>query len=86
MRCASCRFENPDGMKFCEECGTKLVRASPSCGREVRPTAKCCGEYSTALWTVSPYQEALVKPGGEWKSKSRMITFILSGCLQKAGL
>jgi hypothetical protein len=75
MRCASCGFENPDGMKFCEECGTKLVRASPSGGREVRPTAKFCGEYSTTLWTAGPYEETLVKPGGEWKSKSRMVTF-----------
>src|SRR5262249_24509041 len=27
----------------------KLVRACPSCGREVRPTARFCGECGTAL-------------------------------------
>ena len=49
MHCASCGFENPEGMKFCEECGTKLVRACPSCGYEVRPSAKFCGACGTPL-------------------------------------
>src|SRR5919108_2713673 len=49
MQCASCGFENPEGLKFCEECGTKLVRVCPSCGQQVRPTAKFCGKCGTAL-------------------------------------
>jgi class 3 adenylate cyclase len=49
MRCASCSFENPQGLKFCEECGTRLPRVCPGCGRQVRPTAKFCGECGTAL-------------------------------------
>src|SRR5712692_4531809 len=49
MRCPSCGVENPEGMKFCEECGTKLVRVCPSCGQQVRPTAKFCGECGTTL-------------------------------------
>src|SRR5215510_8467355 len=49
MHCASCGFENPEGLKFCEECGTKLVRACPNCGQQVRPTAKFCGACGTAL-------------------------------------
>ena len=49
MRCESCGFANPEGKKFCEECGTKLVRVCPSCGAEVRPAAKFCGECGTPL-------------------------------------
>src|SRR5262249_29060436 len=49
MRCESCRFENPEGKKFCEECGVKLVQACPSCGVEVRPSAKFCGDCGTPL-------------------------------------
>jgi class 3 adenylate cyclase len=49
MRCASCGFENPEGMKFCEECGTQLLRVCPSCGQQVRPTAKFCGDCGTTL-------------------------------------
>jgi hypothetical protein len=26
MRCAGCGFDNPNGMKFCGECGTALTR------------------------------------------------------------
>jgi Double zinc ribbon/Adenylate and Guanylate cyclase catalytic domain len=49
MRCSACGFENPEELKFCEECGATLVRACPSCGRGVRPTAKFCGECGTSL-------------------------------------
>ncbi len=49
MRCASCGFANPEEKKFCEECGTKLVRVCPSCGAEVRPAAKFCGDCGTPL-------------------------------------
>jgi class 3 adenylate cyclase len=49
MQCQRCGFENTEGLKFCEDCGTKLGRACPGCGREVRPTAKFCGECGTAL-------------------------------------
>src|SRR5262249_31695211 len=51
MRCASCGFENPEGAKFCEECGASCVRLCPSCGRQARPTAKFCPECGTALKT-----------------------------------
>jgi class 3 adenylate cyclase len=49
MRCSSCGFENPEGMKFCGECGTKLAHVCPSCGHELRPTAELCGKCGTAL-------------------------------------
>jgi hypothetical protein len=49
MRCTSCGFENPEGKKFCEECGAKFALACPSCGAEVRPGAKFCGDCGTAL-------------------------------------
>src|SRR5215831_16524284 len=52
MHCPSCGFENPEGLKFCEDCGTKLVRACPTCGQQVRPTAKFCGECGTTLATA----------------------------------
>src|SRR5215831_1490094 len=49
MRCGSCSFENPEGKKYCEECGTKLVHVCSSCGTEVRPTAKFCGDCGESL-------------------------------------
>src|SRR5262245_10025374 len=51
MRCTSCGVENPEGAKFCEECGASFVRLCPSCGQQVRPAAKFCPECGTALKT-----------------------------------
>src|SRR5262245_31569079 len=52
MHCPSCGFANTEGLKFCEECGTTLVRACPHCGQQVRPSAKFCGECGTTLATA----------------------------------
>lgn len=49
MRCASCGFENPEGQKFCNECGTSLTRRCAQCGFENAPQAKFCGECGTPL-------------------------------------
>ena len=55
MRCASCGLENPEGTKFCEECGSKFIQACPGCGREVKPTAKFCGECGAPLTIPVPH-------------------------------
>src|SRR4029453_9316345 len=49
MRCASCGFENPEGAKFCNQCGTSLKRPCAQCGFENAPPAQFCGECGTLL-------------------------------------
>src|SRR5690348_14682756 len=49
MRCPSCGFENPEGGKFCHECGTALQSRCPQCEAENPPLAKFCGACGTAL-------------------------------------
>src|SRR4029453_3572809 len=49
MRCASCGFANPEGMRFCEACGIELGQVCPSCGQEVTPSANFCGKCGTRL-------------------------------------
>ena len=44
MKCPKCETENPDGMKFCVECGKKLEIRCPKCGFGNSPTFKFCGE------------------------------------------
>ena len=49
MHCSRCGAENPDRAKFCEECGSPLMRRCPSCDTENSPTAKFCIECAKPL-------------------------------------
>jgi hypothetical protein len=49
MRCPACAFENPNGTKFCGECGAPLKSKCASCGFENAPAMKFCGECGAAL-------------------------------------
>ncbi|HEY0553003.1 MAG TPA: adenylate/guanylate cyclase domain-containing protein, partial [Thermoanaerobaculia bacterium] len=53
MKCSQCQFENPAGLKFCGQCGTRLTAACPQCGTEAQPGFKFCGECGTPL-AVAP--------------------------------
>ncbi len=49
MLCAKCSTENPDGLKFCNECGAAFGTLCASCGFENAPGAKFCGQCGTPL-------------------------------------
>ena len=49
MRCASCGFENPEGMNFCGKCATSLKSRCSQCGFENPPGFKFCGACATPL-------------------------------------
>ena len=49
MQCPNCQFENPEGIKFCGECGAKLERLCPSCNSSSPPNFKFCGECGHKL-------------------------------------
>src|SRR5215510_3299543 len=49
MHCPSCGFENPEGVKFCHECGVPLQNRCPRCGSENPLPAKFCGECGSSL-------------------------------------
>jgi class 3 adenylate cyclase/tetratricopeptide (TPR) repeat protein len=49
MRCSQCRFENREGVRFCEECGAKLELICAACGAAVPPGRKFCGSCGQAL-------------------------------------
>ncbi len=44
MKCAKCQTDNPEGMKFCGGCGTKLERVCPNCNFSNPPQFRFCGE------------------------------------------
>jgi class 3 adenylate cyclase/tetratricopeptide (TPR) repeat protein len=49
MRCSSCGFENPAGMKFCGQCTAPLAPVCPTCGFENPPGFKFCGQCTASL-------------------------------------
>jgi class 3 adenylate cyclase len=49
MRCPSCGFENPEGLKFCGECGSPLAARCPQCGFANPPRFKFCGDCGAPL-------------------------------------
>src|ERR1700732_3364012 len=53
MRCSSCGFENPDGVKFCNECAAPFPRICASCGFANPPAAKFCSECA-APFSAAP--------------------------------
>jgi predicted nucleic acid-binding Zn ribbon protein len=47
-RCPNCGYKNPEGVKFCQECGAPLdsggVKHCTSCGAELPAGTRFCGE------------------------------------------
>jgi hypothetical protein len=44
MHCPRCGFENPEGLKFCGECGTAVTAPCPTCGSADLPRFQFCGD------------------------------------------
>jgi len=53
MKCPKCQFENPEGAKFCVECGSKLEMPCPACGFANLPGFKFCAECGKKLAPIS---------------------------------
>lgn len=49
MQCPTCRFDNPEGAKFCNECGGRLELACPSCAKVNFSGSKFCVECGHPL-------------------------------------
>jgi class 3 adenylate cyclase/tetratricopeptide (TPR) repeat protein len=60
MRCPSCGFENPEGMKFCGQCASPLGRPCPKCGFANPPGFAFCGQCATPLKNASSAPHPLV--------------------------
>ena len=49
MQCPQCQFENPEGSKFCLECGGKFELKCPHCAKTLPVSAKFCNECGNDL-------------------------------------
>lgn len=54
MECRACRFQNPPGAKFCNECGAKLEPICPGCGQSNPAGSKFCNKCGVSLREIRP--------------------------------
>jgi len=54
MQCSRCQHENPAGVKFCGECGTRLESLCSACHAPNPPTNKFCHECGAPLTQGAP--------------------------------
>ena len=54
MLCGTCRHENREGAKFCENCGAKLERRCPACAQPVREASRFCDACGHRLDASAP--------------------------------
>src|SRR6266478_6552947 len=62
MRCSSCGSDNPDGLKFCNQCGTAFKARCSRCGFDNAPGARFCGECGVPLTAAAPVRPAAGQP------------------------
>jgi len=62
LRCGRCQYDNRDGVRFCEECGSRLVLNCASCGAEILPDKRFCGACGTPV--AAPATERFASPQG----------------------
>src|SRR3954454_17995923 len=59
ITCPSCAAENPEGKRFCGDCGTALAAVCPSCGSVVEPGKKFCGDCGAPLAGTAPAAQSV---------------------------
>lgn len=73
MFCSQCGFENPDAMKFCNECGNALGALCPNCSFESPSGAKFCGEWGARL--SNQVHEAIYKREQDAERRQMTVMF-----------
>jgi class 3 adenylate cyclase/tetratricopeptide (TPR) repeat protein len=76
MKCPKCQFDNPEAMKFCGKCGSKIERICPKCGFANPPAFKFCGECGHQLEEPTPPEEE--KPFCNPKGERKYVTVLFS--------
>ncbi len=67
MRCANCGSDNPDELKFCNQCGAAFKAHCAQCGFDNAPGSRFCGECGLPLTVTTPIRPAVPtsSPTGE---------------------
>ena len=75
MNCPKCQFENPEGVKYCGDCGARLENPCPKCNYINPPQFKFCGDCGHRL-EAEPLLTA--KPTSAPDSERKHVTVLFS--------
>jgi class 3 adenylate cyclase/tetratricopeptide (TPR) repeat protein len=75
MNCPKCHAENREGMKFCEQCGTKMELQCPNCKAAIPLGKKFCGECGHRLAEPTALKEV---PDTESTGERKHVTVLFS--------
>ena len=57
MRCAGCEAENPDGARFCIECGAAFALPCSACGHRNPARARYCAQCGRPLFPAPTHTD-----------------------------
>ncbi|MEY2424131.1 MAG: hypothetical protein QOI95_4198 [Acidimicrobiaceae bacterium] len=77
MSCPSCGAENPEGKRFCGDCGGALALVCPACGALVESGKKFCGDCGGALTASASPAAPTSAPDASKRVAERRLTTIL---------
>ena len=86
MRCSNCGAENPQGLKFCNECAAPFKRRCGTCGFENAPTAKFCGECAAPLDFAAAPVRREVEPREHLTGERRHLTVLFCDLVGSTGI
>ncbi len=78
MVCSSCAAENPQGKKFCIECGTLLALSCVSCGAGLAGNEKFCGACGAPTSATPGAPGAAAPPRDAPVAERRLVTVLFA--------
>src|SRR5262249_31682488 len=86
MHCTACGTKNPEGAKFCIECGGSFQHCCPSCGVGNPPQAKFCAECGTTLQPLAPSLRTLGSRCDARSAERRQLTVMFCDLVDSTAL
>jgi class 3 adenylate cyclase/tetratricopeptide (TPR) repeat protein len=74
MICPGCKFENPEGAKFCNQCGNPLELLCPGCGKVNPLGSRFCNECGLRFEEISETE----KTAPETEAERKYVTVLFS--------
>ena len=73
MRCPTCGSGNPDGKRFCEDCGGSLLAICPACGAQLTAGKRFCGDCGAPVGAATALQPVPAAPVQKAQSRQAVL-------------